>query len=67
MDIANEILNKPLIAEFIAYHFHALIWWNDKLGYWCVEVSQNNLYKGSFISEDLSSLIDEVQNIFGKN
>lgn len=26
MDIANEILNKPLIAEFIAYHFHGLIW-----------------------------------------
>lgn len=67
MEIANEILNKPLIAEFIAYHFHGLIWWNDKLEYWCVEVSQNNLYKGSYISEELPFLISEVQNIFGKD
>ncbi|MGK6342533.1 hypothetical protein ACMGDK_09855 [Chryseobacterium sp. DT-3] len=66
LEVADEIWNKPLIAEFIAYNFHGLVWWDDKLGYWCIEILQNKLYKGTYISEELSFLVDEVQNVFGK-
>ncbi|ASE62024.1 hypothetical protein CEQ15_11250 [Chryseobacterium indologenes] len=60
MLVANEIRNKPLIADFIAYNFHGLIWWDEGLGCWCIEISQNRLYKGTFISDELISLISEV-------
>lgn len=66
LEVAEEIKNKPLAAEYIAHNFHGSIWWNEEIGYWCIEISQNKLYKGTYISEEISFLINEVQDIFGR-
>lgn len=55
--VAEEIKYKPLSAPLTAWDYFGLVWWNDDIGYWCVEIWQFNKYKTTHISEHLEDLI----------
>ncbi|MFS4474709.1 hypothetical protein [Chryseobacterium sp. T20] len=63
--MASWIEGKNYCAEFTASNFHGLVWWNDELGYWCVEIWQDRVYKSSYMAERLEDLIQEVQTTYG--
>ena len=64
-NVACWIEGKDYYAEFTAYNFLALGWWNDQLGYWCVEIWQSSLFQNTYMAENLKALIEEVQYIYG--
>ncbi len=60
VEFETAIKNKPLFSRYAALYFNGKIWWNDKLGYWCVEVWALNKYVASYISEKLDELANEM-------
>ncbi|MBX3242281.1 MAG: hypothetical protein KIT80_14940 [Chitinophagaceae bacterium] len=65
-EIEAAIKNKPLFSRYAAYHFNGIIWWNDKLGYWCGEVWVLRQYVAFYLAENLSLLADEMNFHHGK-
>ena len=64
-EVADFIKNKNLAAEFTAWDYHGIVWWNDELGYWCIEVWRHNIYRVTHLSETLEELIGEIQETYG--
>lgn len=63
--VAEYIKFKPLSAALTARDYFGIAWWNDNIGYWCVEIWQSNMYKATYISELLEDLIQEIREEFG--
>ncbi|MCS3531225.1 hypothetical protein [Chryseobacterium sp. JUb7] len=64
-NVASWIQGKNYCAEFTASNFHGLVWWNDELGYWCVEIWQDRVYKSSYMAERLEDRIQEMWATYG--
>lgn len=42
-EVTAAIQNMPLVADMTATNYHGLVWFSDELGYWCIEIWQNNM------------------------
>lgn len=63
--VAEAIQYKPLSAALTAWDFFGVVWWNDEIGYWCIEIWQFNQYKATHIAETLEALIQEIRDEYG--
>ena len=64
-DIEEAIVGKALFSRYAAWNFNALIWWDDKIGFWCGEVWQFRKYQATFLAETLEALAAEIDQLFG--
>ncbi|WP_341836917.1 hypothetical protein WJU16_03385 [Chitinophaga pollutisoli] len=63
--VVKAIKYKPLSAALTAWDYFGVVWWDDDIGYWCVEIWQFNKYKTTHISESFEDLIQEIQEKYG--
>ena len=66
LEIATSIKGKPLFSRYSAWHFNGIIWWEDKLGYWCGEVWVYKEYVASYLAETLDELTGEMNAEHGQ-
>jgi hypothetical protein len=64
-DIVKAIYCKPFFSRYSAWNFNGIVWWDDEIGYWCIEISKYKEYQSSYIAETLDELIHEVKSIHG--
>lgn len=64
-EVAEAIKYKPLSAALTAWDYFGVVWWNDGIGYWCIEIWQFNKYIATYISEGLENLIQEIRDEYG--
>lgn len=64
-EVLNKLIGQPLAGEYSARNFHGLFWWDDTLGYWCIEIWQKRFFIETHMSENITDLIKEIQNTYG--
>jgi len=63
--VAAAIQNTALVADMTATNYHGLVWFSDELGYWCIEIWQNNMFVQTHLADDLEELICEIRLEYG--
>ena len=54
-----------MYSRYAGYDFNGLVWWEDKLGYWAVEIWQYKEYKATIAGEYFDELVREIQELYG--
>ena len=65
-DVVDFIKNKPLIAAITAWDYFGIVWWQDELRYWGIEIWQKNQWNTTYMQQDLEGLLREVKEIYEK-
>lgn len=65
-EVVDFIRNKPLSAAITAWNYFGIVWWQDELGYWGIEIWQKNQWIATYMQEDLEDLLREVRAAYGK-
>ncbi len=53
---AMRIMGTPFFGTFAAWNYFGKLWWNDDLGYWCVEIWKHRDYQVTHLCETLDEL-----------
>jgi hypothetical protein len=64
-DIELKIKGSNHFSRYSAWNFNGLVWWNDELGFWRIEVWQYNNYVATYLADTLEELANEVDRIYG--
>lgn len=59
-DVKDAIYMKPLYSEVLFEEDFGVVWWNDRLGYWCGFIMYEVKEVETFICETLEELRDDM-------
>ena len=64
-DVAEYIKHQPHWAMFTAWDYFGKVWWEEKFGYWCVEIWQNKTFRYTHVNHDIADLVREIKELYG--